>query len=233
VPPRVVVITDRRSFPSEEIAGHLERVLDASPRGSVAIQIREKDLDGGPLLRLVAEVVEVARPRGAPVWVNDRLDVAIAAGCDGVHLAERGLTIADARRAIAAAASHVLRDANTATHAPSRPRVAIGCSRHWGPDALAAAHDGAALVQLGPIWPTPGKGPPLGVEPLAIRAELAAGVQLVAVGGIDSPVRARDAALAGADAVAVIRAAWQPDSAARIAELVAAVDAAACEPRTR
>jgi thiamine-phosphate pyrophosphorylase len=232
VPPRVVVITDRRSFPSEEIAGHLERVLDAAPLGSVAIQIREKDLDGGPLLRLVGEVVEIARPRGAPVWVNDRLDVALAAGCDGVHLPERGLSIADARHVIAAAASRALRDADTA-RVPAPPRIAIGCSRHTAAAALAAATDGAALVQLGPIWQIPGKGPPLGVEPLAIRAQLSAGVQLVAVGGIDSPTRARAAALAGADAVAVIRAAWRPDSAARIAYLVAAVDDAARERRAR
>jgi thiamine-phosphate pyrophosphorylase len=223
VPPRVVVITDRRSFASEEIAGHLERLFAAAPPGSVAVQIREKDLDGGPLLRLVGEIVEVARPRGASVWVNDRLDVALAAGCDGVHLPEHGLSIADARRASAAAVTSTLCDADTAPHARAA-RLAIGCSRHTPADALAAAREGAGLVQLGPIWQVPGKAPPLGPGVLAIRAELPASTLLVAVGAIDSPTRAREAAAAGADAVAVIRAAWQPDSAARIAALVAAID---------
>ena len=56
-----------------------------------------QDLDGGPLLALVREVIAVARPRGAEVWVNDRADVALAASAEGVHLPERGLAIADAR----------------------------------------------------------------------------------------------------------------------------------------
>ena len=174
-------------------------ILGAVPCGSVAVQVREKQLDGGPLYALVRDVLAIARPAGAPVWVNDRADVARAAGADGVHLPERGLPIADARAM----------------------GVSIGCSRHAREGVLAAARDGADLVQLGPLWATPGKGAPLGPGALAVRRELPASVQLVAVGGIDSPERARQAAEAGADAVAVIRAAWQsPDPATTIASLV-------------
>ncbi|HEY5944290.1 MAG TPA: thiamine phosphate synthase [Kofleriaceae bacterium] len=204
-PIRVVVITDRRLYGSEEIAGRIAAMLATAPRGSVAIQIREKDLDGGPLLRLVHEVIEVARPAGARVFVNDRLDVALTADADGVHLPEHGLSIEDARAAAAAIGR----------------KIAIGCSRHT-PDAVkTAAKQGAELVQFGPIWATPGKGTPLGVEPLNIKKLRA---HLVAVGGIDGPARARQAALSGADAVAVIRVAWQgvPDV---IGKLVEAVDA--------
>ncbi len=193
---RVVVVTDRRRFASEEIAGRVADILAAVPRGAVAIQVREKDLDGGPLLALVREVIEVARPAGAEVWVNDRVDVALAAGADGVHLPERGLSIAEAR------ALGVRR---------------VGVSRHGPFDAL-----GADVVQLGPIWDTPGMGAPLGVAALAVKTP----ARLVAVGGIDRPDRARAAAAAGADAVAVIRAAWTTDDpGAAIAELVAAVEA--------
>jgi thiamine-phosphate pyrophosphorylase len=207
---RVVVITDRRLFGSEEIAGRVEDILAAVPRGSVAIQIREKDLDGGPLLRIVHEVLEVARPAGAQVWVNDRVDVALAAGADGVHLPERGLSIADAR----AAAARV-----------GRP-LAIACSRHTTAAVVAAAAEGALRVHLGPIWAAPGKDAPIGLDPLEIRGDLPAGVQLVAVGGIDGPTRARKAASAGADAVAVIRAAWVGDApGALIASLVEAIEA--------
>jgi thiamine-phosphate pyrophosphorylase len=180
----------------------------------VLIQIREKDLDGGPLLRLVRDVVSVARPAGAPVWVNDRVDVALVAGADGVHLPERGLSIADARAAV-----------NAVGHT-----LAIGGSRHTPASVIAAGHEGAALVQFGPIWATPGKGEPLGADALAVRRELPFGTRLVAVGGIDGPARARHAALAGADAVALIRAAWQGDPE-MIARLVEAVDAGAAARR--
>lgn len=200
---RVVAITDRASCPVPEMLARLRAILAAVPRGSVRVQVRDKELDGGPLLALVKDVFAIARPAGAEVWVNDRVDVALAAGADGVHLPERGLSIAEAR----------------ALGAP-----AIGCSRHSIEGARQAARDGADLVQLGPIFATPSKQgviEPLGVEVLALRL----GVPLVAVGGIDSPERARDAARAGADAVAVIRAAWATrDPAAAIAALVAALD---------
>ena len=52
--------------------------------------------DGGPLAALVREILEVATPAGAPVWVNDRLDIALATGAHGVHLPENGLPIGDA-----------------------------------------------------------------------------------------------------------------------------------------
>jgi thiamine-phosphate pyrophosphorylase len=198
---RVVVVTNRRLFASEEIAGRIEAMLAHAPRGSVLIQIREKDLDGGPLLRLAHEVIEVARPAGAPVWINDRVDVAMAADADGVHLPEHGLSIEEVRVA--------------------GWERAIGCSRHT-PDAVrAAAAAGAALVQYGPVWSTPGKGEPIGVD--ALRVAIAPAT-LVAVGGIDGPQRARHAAVAGADAVAVIRAAWQgePDVVGRLVEAVEA-----------
>lgn len=207
---RVVVVTDRRLFGSEEIAGRVEGIVAAVPRGSVAIQIREKDLDGGPLLRLVHEVLEVARPAGASVWVNDRVDIALAAGADGVHLPEQGMSIADARAAAAAVGRS----------------LAIGCSRHTTAGVIAAAAEAIERVHLGPIWAAPGKDAPIGLDPLEVRGDIPAAVQLVAVGGIDSPARARQAASAGADAVAVIRAAWHGDApGALIASLVEAVEA--------
>jgi thiamine-phosphate pyrophosphorylase len=224
---RVVVVTDRRLC--DDMPARIATMLASAPRGSVLIQIREKDLDGGPLLQLAHAVIAVARPAGAPVWINDRVDVALAAGADGVHLPARGLSIADARAAAAAI----------------ERTVSIGCSRHTAAAVLEAMDLGAELVQYGPIWATPGKGPPLGIEalklaPRAKRRSTGPPLamlkrkppppvtprrgRLVAVGGIDGPARARTAALAGADAVAVIRAAWQsvPDV---IGKLVEAVDA--------
>ncbi len=202
---RVVVVTDRKLVARDAIVPRIAAMLAAAPRGSVMIQVREKDLDGGPLLALVREVLRVARPAGAPVWVNDRADIAAAAGADGVHLPERGLTIDEARATIGTSS--------------------IGCSRHTIESVVAAAQAGASLVQFGPVWAVPGKGEPIGTEPFAaLRAQLPAAVRLVAVGGIDGPARARHVALAGADAVAVIRAAWHGDPE-MVAKLVEAVDA--------
>lgn len=200
---RVIAVTDRRRMVSPDLlaagawpaiaaafGAAVERAIAGCPAGSVIVQVREKDLDGGPLLALV----RAAQPF-APVLVNDRLDVALAAGAWGVHLPERSLALADAR-ALA-------------------PSLVLGVSRH-APGAVPAD-----LVQLGPIWPTPSKpgATPLGEAALAVPHGRAV---LVAVGGIDAPERATAAAAAGAAAVAVIRAAWAGSS---LASLIAAVDA--------
>ncbi len=140
------------------------------------------------------ELVSIAR-RYTRVIVNDRIDVALAAEAIAVHLPEDGMSVAEARALFSGV---------------------IGVSRH-APDPAS----GADLVQLGPIWPTPSKpdGTPLGLDVLRVPHGSA---KLVAVGGIDSPERARDAAIAGADAVAVIRVAWAGGS---LVPYVTAVDA--------
>jgi thiamine-phosphate pyrophosphorylase len=169
--------------------GALEQKLDRLAEILVPdalVQVREKHLAGRALLALVTRVVAM----GARVLVNDRLDVALAAGASGVQLPERGLPVGDARAL-----------------AP-RPFL-VGASRHDLDGARAAAAAGADLIVLGPIWETPGKGAPLGLAALtAARADLPAHVELCAIGGIDSPERAAAAAAAGADRVAAIRAYW-------------------------
>jgi thiamine-phosphate pyrophosphorylase len=135
--------------------------------------------------RALLALVRDVMSLGVPTWVNDRADIARIAGAHGVHLPERGLAIADA--------------------GPLR----IGVSRH------APCEVDCEILQLGPIFATPGKGPPLGTAALACRPR----ARLVAVGGIDTPERAAACLAAGADAIAVIRAAHDP---VRFAELVAA-----------
>ena len=230
---RVVLITDRRLYATEELAAQIARILRVVPRGTVSVQVREKDLDGGPLAALVREVFEVTGPAGAPLWVNDRVDVALATGATGVHLPEAGLPIEDALTAISAAGSahdHSFIDEESVEYDVrkallTREGLAIGCSRHTTAGVLAAATSGASLVQLGPIYATPNKGAPLGPDVLSVRAQLPEHVSLVAVGGIDTVERARQAAYAGADAVAVIRAAWHDDSPELVRDMVEAVEA--------
>lgn len=200
-PVRLVAITDRRLMVAPDVlargdwpaiaqgfAAAIARILAPG----VLVQVREKDLDGGPLLLLV----RAALATGATIAVNDRLDIALAAGAHGVHLPEHGLPIPTARA--------LLPGADAAARG-----FLIGASCHSIEGAHAAARAGAELVQLGPIWDTPGKGPPLGPAALtAARAGLPGPARLVAVGGIDDADRARLALDAGADAVAAIRAVW-------------------------
>jgi thiamine-phosphate pyrophosphorylase len=174
----LVLITDSVRFP--DIPARLAKIARTLPTGTFEVQVREKHLDGGALLAYVRDVMAAAGD--APVWVNDRLDVALAAGAVGVHLPERGMRPADAR-ALA-------------------PKLMIGGSVH-----APCAGFGFDTIQLGPIWDTPGKGPPLGTGNLAF----ARGARLIAVGGIDTPGRAAEAISAGADGVAMIRAAWTAD----------------------
>lgn len=191
--PEIVLITDRTL--AADLPARIAAIIAGTPPGSVAIQIREKDLDGAALLALAREIVAF----GAPVWVNDRVDIAMLAGARGVHLPERGLPIADVR---------------------AMTDLLIGASRHSAAAAIACDAD---VVQLGPIFETPGKRA-IGLDPLAEVRAARAGT-LVAVGGIDSEERASLAVAAGADAVAVIRVAWTAsDPVAAVRALIAGVE---------
>ena len=248
--PRLCLITDRRLMglgatrgpgDADRFADVITRALDRVRHGEAWIQIREKDLGGRDLAALVRAAIGVARPRGAAVIVNDRLDVALATDADGVHLPEDGLDLSAVYTGVSAATRSeggrphrhdpipdvsaetpsTPFDVSAETRAAERTRrFMVGCSRHAVEAVLAAARSGVDIVQLGPIFATPSKaafGAPRGVAAItAARIALdAAGLttRLVAVGGIDSPTRAREAREAGADAVAVIRAAWSVDFA--------------------
>lgn len=199
---RLVAITDLAILDGDALVAAVAAMTAAVPPGALAVQLRARPLDGRALWQRATQLRAITAAAGAALFVNDRLDVAQAVGADGVHLPESGLPAAIAR-AVA-------------------PRLLIGVSRH-----AAVAQPETDLVQLGPIWATPSKaglGEPLGAAALTAQRAHGATV-IVAVGGIDGPVRAEAAAHAGADAVAVIRALWlAEDPAAMAGALVAAVD---------
>jgi thiamine-phosphate pyrophosphorylase len=219
--PRLYVITDRRATGGRDLIEVIAAVVAAVPAGAAMVQVREKDISARALFELVTELRAVTAARGCALLVNDRLDVALAAGADGVHLPERGMDVAAAR-------------------AVAGPGMIIGASTH-GPDAaMAAARAGADVIVCGPVWDTPSKagyGPPLGVEALAGAAravagsgvwplDAEAGARLYALGGATTPERARQARQAGAYGVAGIRAfmaAADPGAAAaRLYEAISA-----------
>lgn len=194
--PLICLITDRRSLqvhagqPEEDLLdGLVEQARIAASSGCQLIQIREKDLAAGALLSLTRRVIEAARGYGARVLVNDRLDVALAAGADGVHLPASSLPPAEAR-AIADRAG--------------LPDFVIGVSTHSLEDALAAESGRADFIVTGPVFETPSKatyGPPMGLERLG---EICSRIRIpvLALGGItpenfDRPLRAGAAGIAG------------------------------------
>lgn len=199
---RLFLVTDRRQCaPVALVAG-----VDAALRGGVeAVQLREKDLDGGALLRLAAEILPVCRRHGAPLLINDRIDVALSVDADGVHLPADSFPVAEARRLL------------------GNMRL-IGVSTHSAAEVAAAHAAGADYAVIGPVFATPSKaefGPPLGLEEL--RAAAAVPIPVFAIGGI-TPPRIGAVRAAGASGIAVISAVLAAaDPAAAAAELHSAL----------
>lgn len=159
------------------------------------IQIREKDLSSRVLLALVRDVIGAARSAAASrakVIVNDRLDVALGAGADGLHLGHASVP-----------ASDVIRWCRSG-NAPKEFLVGVAC--HSVQEALEAEAAGASYLFFGPVFDTPSKrtfGAPQGAARLA---EVCAAVRLpvIAIGGV-SAGNAAGCLRAGAAGVAAIR----------------------------
>jgi len=172
--------------------------------GAVAVHLREKDLGGAALLALARALASVCERAGQLLLVNDRVDVAIAAGAHGVHLPGAGLPPQEARRLLGSG------------------RL-VGVSCHGEEEVRRALAGGADFATFGPVFETPSKrayGQPVGLEALGRAARL--GLPLVALGGVD-PENASRPMAAGAQGVAAIRA-WLAagDPARAVAALVAA-----------
>lgn len=183
--PVVHLITDRALAPDP--VARAAATLAGFPPGRVAVHLREKDLGGAALLALARALVAACHARGQLLLVNDRIDVALAAGADGVHLPSAGVRPADARGLLG-------------------PTALVGVSCHSADDVRRARDGGASYATFGPIYDTPSKRPygaPVGVAALREAARL--GLPLVALGGID-PDRVAEVRAAGAAGVAAIRA---------------------------
>jgi thiamine-phosphate pyrophosphorylase len=152
------------------------------------VQLREKALSARTLYELAARAARLTRGSATRLLVNDRADIARAAGCDGVHLTARSLDAAVVRRAFG-------------------PDFLVGVSAHALAEARAARDGGADFAVFGPVFDTPSKrqyGPPLGIGRLREAAAELAPFPLVAIGGVNRE-NARDALRAGARGVAAIR----------------------------
>lgn len=154
--------------------------------GADMLQLREKDLDGGELVARARTLVAMARAHGALMIVNDRVDVALAAGADGVHLGQGDLPLADAR-------------------ALAGDRLLIGVSTSTLDQAVAAKRGGADYCGVGPMFPTTTKHKPAiaGLEAIRRYAEHDPALPAhLAIGGI-TPENIEGVLDAGAAGVAV------------------------------
>ena len=184
MPFQICYITDRHAL---EPAPLPPRIQEAVRAGVDLVQIREKDLETRALVELVNEAVESARGSRSRIVVNDRLDIALALGVDGVHLG----TLSIPAKAVRA-------------HVPANFLIGVSC--HTLEEALDAESAGASYAVFGPVFETPSKlryGPPLGLEKLR---EVAAQVRIpiLALGGI-TVERVKACLGAGAAGIAGIR----------------------------
>lgn len=158
------LITDRHQTGGRPLADVVRRALDGGVR---AVQLREKDLSGGDLYRLAVEMRRLTAAYAALLIVNDRPDIAVAAGADGVHIGINSPPVAVVRRLVG-------------------PDIIIGYSAHGFDEAVCAQADGADFITFGPVFPTPSKaayGAPCGVKKLAEVAS-ALEIPVIALGGI-------------------------------------------------
>jgi thiamine-phosphate pyrophosphorylase len=188
----------------------IESVVEAAVRGgATAVQLREKDCCTRDFVELGRALKRLLAPLGVPLIVNDRLDVALAAGADGVHIGQRDMDYETARRLLG-------------------PDAIVGLSIETVEQARAAESLDADYLGVGPVFATATKtdaAPALGLAGLA-QVRAISRHRIVAIGGIGIG-NAAQAIHSGADGVAVVSAicaAGDPQRAAR--ELRESIDAA-------
>lgn len=193
---RLIVITDRALAGDRSLRDIVTAALEA---GAPAVQLRDKDADAAVLLEEARELIALVRRFGARLFINDRLDVALACQADGVHLGPDDLPVAAARRI----ASDLL----------------IGYSTDDPDTARRAERDGADYIGCGAVFGTHTKdvgGEAIGIERLNAVAD-AVNIPVVGIGGVtvDNVLSIGSSRAAGAAVVGAVMAAAQPAASVR------------------
>lgn len=199
---RLYLVADP-SMTERPLAGVVAAALEG---GVTMVQLRTKGVADRQTLRLATELAELSGRRGACFIVNDRVDIALACGADGVHLGVDDVPVAAARRL-------------------GGPDFVVGFSPETDEQARLAASEGADYLGVGPVYRTASKGdagPAIGRMVLRRRVELA-GIPVIGIGGIDANNAAAvlESGAAGVAVASAILRAADPAVAAR--ELAAAV----------
>jgi thiamine-phosphate pyrophosphorylase len=169
--------------------GMEDAALDAALAGGVdMVQLRDPDLDDDALLARAKAWRALCDKHDALLWINDRPDLALRAGADGVHVGQDDMPVAAARET-------------------AGPELLIGLSTHSPEQLEAGIADGADQLSVGPVWETPTKPgrPATGLEYVRATAERRPAQPWFAIGGIDGG-NVDEVAAAGAERVVVVRA---------------------------
>lgn len=204
---RLYAVTDRRSLPAGiTLAKAVEAALDG---GVTCLQLREKEASAGEILALARALLPLCRARRVPLLINDRVDIALAAGADGVHLGQDDLPLPEARALLG-------------------PDRILGATAHTVEEALRAQAEGADYLGVGAMFPTGTKTNTIPTSADTLKAICAAvSIPVVAIGGVTAqnlPTLA-GTGIAGAAVVSAIFS--QSDLTAAARTLRAAADLAA------
>lgn len=179
------LITDRCQTQGRPLVDVIRAALDGGVR---AVQLREKDLGSRELYQLALDLRSLTDLYGAKLFINDRIDIAMAVGADGVHLGAGSIPVVEARRLV-------------------RANQLIGYSSHSFAEAQMAEVDGADFVTFGPVYQTPSKaayGAPVGVSNLEEACQ-GLSIPVFALGGIKRS-NVTEVMSAGAAGIAMISA---------------------------
>lgn len=177
------LVTDRNQTRGRDLVTLIRDIL---PQGGFMVQLRERNLGTRDLLRLAQELLELMRPFGMALLINDRLDLALAVEAEGIHLRSDSLPIGQARKCLG-------------------NEKLIGFSAHSVNEVVRGEEEGADFAVLGPIYDSPSKrpyGPPIGLGPLE-EASCRCRIPVYAIGGVTEH-RVLEVKKAGAFGVAVI-----------------------------
>jgi thiamine-phosphate pyrophosphorylase len=165
---------------------HIRIARDACSGGVRILQYRDKSGDVGAMLKTAKEIRNITRDHGTLFIMNDRIDIALLAEADGVHLGQKDLPLAEVRAIVP-------------------PGLIIGLSTHSLEQALEAQEQGADYIGIGPVFASPTKAdyPPIGLETLRQVAR-SVSIPLVAIGGITLG-NIDQVEMAGARNVAMVR----------------------------
>lgn len=194
--PRLHAITDDRVVGESWIPARAAQLAEAAG-AELAVHLRARVLQGGAFLVLARELRAAIAPHGSWLVVNDRADVARAAGAQAVVTGRTGLVAEDVRRVA--------------------PGLAVGRSVHGAAEARAAADEGADFLIAGAVYETPTHPGERPSGLVVVRAAAGTGRPVIAIGGV-TPARTPEVVAAGACGVAAIRALWDaadPAAAAR------------------
>lgn len=161
----------------------IDVVEDALKGGVKAVQLREKDLSGRELFELARDLRKLTRRYNTKLFINDRVDIAMAVNADGVHLGQTSFSPEDVRKILRITPDRNIRGQAHNAHAL---RLFIGVSTHSLKEALKAEKQGADLITFGPVFYTKSKakyGKPLGIEKLQEVVQKIK-IPIFAIGGI-------------------------------------------------